>query len=331
MSLISTHQKLTDLINLELNQLSLPAEPALIYDPIRYTLSHGGKRVRPYFVLTSCGMWGGRVEEAVPAGLAIELLHNFTLLHDDIMDMAEIRRGEPSVFKKWDSSTAILSGDVMYAWAFQQLQYYGRSDLYSKEQYSSILDLFLEGAERVCEGQAYDLEFSERADVAIEDYLKMILGKTATLISISFMLGAAIAGVNEERLQIMKELGRSVGTAFQIQDDLLDVVADTSKFGKNRGGDIAEGKKTYLSILALEEGNEEQKSHLKSIFEAKNVSEEDIESVIDIYRELGILEKTGQIIDSFYSEADTLLEKLPESGYKDNLIVFLNKLRKREF
>jgi len=328
---ISTHQKLTDLVDRELDQLHLPAEPSLIYDPIRYTLSLGGKRIRPYFVLTSCGMWGGEIKEAIPAGLAIELLHNFTLLHDDIMDMAEIRRGKPSVFKKWDSSTAILAGDVMYAWAFQQLQYYGKSDLYSKVQYSTILDLFLEGAERVCEGQAYDLAFAEREDVTIDEYLEMIHGKTATLISVSLMLGGAVAGINDEKLQIMNELGNRIGTAFQIQDDLLDVVADPDKFGKSRGGDIAEGKKTYLSILTLQEAGKNQRARVMEVLDGEEVSEHDIQDVINIYCELEILKKTEEIIDTFYGEADTLLEKIPESDYKNDLNVFLTKLRKREF
>ncbi|MDZ7693428.1 MAG: polyprenyl synthetase family protein [Balneolaceae bacterium] len=236
------HQNLSELINRRLSELDLPKEPHQLYEPVRYTLNLGGKRIRPYFTLTTCGMCGGEVEEAVPAALAIELLHNFTLLHDDIMDAADTRRGSPSVFKKWNSSTAILSGDVMFARAFEQLQYYGKSDSYSKEQYSRIMDIFLESAETVCEGQAFDLQFAERSDVTIDDYLKMIRGKTSALISGSFMLGGAVAGVENDRLLQLRRLGQEAGTAFQIQDDLLDVVADPSKFGKKPGGDIIEGR-----------------------------------------------------------------------------------------
>ena len=193
---IDTQKELTSLIHQKLMEIEFPERPYSLYDPVRYTLSLGGKRIRPYFTLISCGLCGGEPEEALPAGMAIELLHNFTLLHDDIMDAAETRRGKQSVFKKWDSSTAILSGDAMYAWAFEQLQYYGNSDAYSKKQYALIMEIFLESARAVCEGQAYDLEFEENQQVSMQDYLRMIKGKTAALISASFKLGGAVAGAD---------------------------------------------------------------------------------------------------------------------------------------
>ncbi|MFH5833891.1 polyprenyl synthetase family protein [Halalkalibaculum sp. DA384] len=325
------HQNLTTLINRELTQLALPEEPSQLYDPVRYTLNLGGKRTRPLFTLISCGMCNGDPEEAVPAALAIELLHNFTLLHDDIMDAADTRRGEPSVFKKWDSSTAILSGDVMYAYAFKQLQYYGGSDLYSKQQYATIMDIFLESAETVCEGQAFDLEYSDRIDVSIDEYLKMIRGKTAALISGSLMLGGAVAGVEQRELERLREIGRETGTAFQIQDDLLDVIADPSKFGKTPGGDIMEGKKTYLSILALEEGNRKQQKFIQEVLSSKDNAEEEIVEVIQLYEALGVVEKTKKTIEKHYTKAVALLDRFPDSDFKDDLITYFNKLKKREF
>ncbi|MGD8749610.1 MAG: polyprenyl synthetase family protein, partial [Balneolaceae bacterium] len=177
MNITEQQQKLSDLIEKKLAELDLPDEPSSLYDPVRYTLSLPGKRVRPYLVLVSCGMCGGTIEEALPAAISIELLHNFTLLHDDIMDKAAKRRGKPSVFKKWGADTAILSGDVIYAKAFEQLQYYGYKEQYSKEQYHTILDIFLESSKTVCEGQANDLTFEKRQDVSIDEYLHMIEGK----------------------------------------------------------------------------------------------------------------------------------------------------------
>lgn len=324
-------KKLSSLIQDKLDELELPERPASLYEPVRYTLSLGGKRIRPYFTLIGCGLCGGEPEEALPAGMAIELLHNFTLLHDDIMDAAETRRGKKSVFKKWDSSTAILSGDAMYAWAFEQLQYYGQNEQYDKQRYAKIMSIFLESARTVCEGQAYDLEFENKADVTIAEYLKMIKGKTAALISASFKLGGAVAGADQNCLYRLQEIGTEVGTAFQIQDDLLDVIADPAKFGKKRGGDIAEGKKTYLSILTLEQGNEEQKNVLRSVLQKPSAKQEDIDRVIDIYTSLGIIKKTSSKIEEHYKNAMQHLNEFGPSEFRDDIIAYLSNLINREY
>lgn len=323
--------KIRRLIEKELEELEFPKEPSSLYDPVRYTLSLGGKRIRPYFTLIGCGLCGGEPEEALPAGMAIELLHNFTLLHDDIMDAAETRRGKQSVFRKWNSSTAILSGDAMYAWAFEQLQYYGENAAYGKRQYAAIMQIFLRSARTVCEGQAFDLEFEQKDDVTVADYLEMIKGKTAALISASFQLGGAVAGADYSQLQNLKEIGNEAGTAFQIQDDLLDVIADPSKFGKKRGGDIAEGKKTYLSILALEEGTEHQKKLLQSVLNKSSVQDSGIKRVIDLYEELGILKKTGLKIKQHYEHAIELINNFDSTEYKNELIAYLGNLINREY
>lgn len=319
------------MIQEKLQELEFPEQPTSLYEPVRYTMSLGGKRIRPYFTLVGCGLCGGDPKEALHAGMAIELLHNFTLLHDDIMDAAETRRGKKSVFKKWDASTAILSGDAMYARAFEQLQYYGSNDEYDKEQYVQIMDIFLESARAVCEGQAYDLEFEDTAEVSINEYLDMIKGKTAALISASFKLGGAVAGSDQNHLYYLQEIGTEVGIAFQIQDDLLDVTADPEKFGKKRGGDISEGKKTYLSILSLETADERQAAILRSVLQKPSVEQEDIDRVIDIYRSLDVIKLTSLKIEEHYQKAMKHLEEFSSSQYKDELIAYLSKLINREY
>lgn len=326
-----SQKELTSLIHQRLRELDFPERPYSLYDPVRYTLSLGGKHIRPYFTLIGCGLCGGDPEEALPAGMAIELLHNFTLLHDDIMDAAETRRGKESVFKKWDSSTAILSGDAMFAWAFEQLQYYGTNKAYSKDQYALIMEIFLESARTVCEGQAYDLEFEEAEDVSMRDYLNMIKGKTAALISASFKLGGAVAAADDNLLYNLQEFGTEIGTAFQIQDDLLDVIADPEKFGKKQGGDIIEGKKTYLSILSLESGDEEQKKILQKVLQKPVAGKEDVEKIIDLYTSLGVIEQTRATIEHHYENAMKHLDVFESSEYKDDIIDYLNQLINREY
>lgn len=324
-------QKLTDLIDERLAELDLPDEPALLYDPVRYTLSLTGKRVRPYLTLIGCGLCGGDIEEALPAAVAIELLHNFTLLHDDIMDGAETRRGAPSVVKKWDANTAIISGDTMYAKAFRQLRYYGISSRYPKEQYTTILDIFLDSAETVCEGQAYDLAFEQQTEVSIDEYIHMIKGKTAALISGSLALGGAVAGADPEKINELRFAGQKTGIAFQIQDDLLDATADPEKFGKRKGGDIIEGKKTYLTLLALQRCNVQQKKILTEILQRDDITRDDIANVIEIYDELNIIEETQNTIQYHYQTAVDHLDSFKSSRYKEEIIEFLNRLISREY
>jgi geranylgeranyl diphosphate synthase type II len=281
--------------------------------------------------LVACGICGGEINEAIPAALSIELLHNFTLLHDDIMDRADTRRGKPSVFKKWNSNTAILSGDAMYAKAFKQLQYYGHSNMYSKGQYSTILDIFLNSAETVCEGQAYDLMFENKADVRIEEYIQMIEGKTAALISGALAIGGAVAETDEETIDELRFVGKKAGIAFQIQDDLLDAIADPEKFGKKRGGDIIEGKKTYLTLLALERCNNSQQKQLQKILANNNSSSADVDTIIRIYQDLNIIEDTKNAVQYHYQEAMDHLERFEDSEYKNEIINFFNHLISREY
>lgn len=331
MEVTEQQQQLADLIDEKLAELNLPENPPLLYDPVRYTLLLSGKRIRPYLTLVGCGLCGGKIEEALPAAISIELLHNFTLLHDDIMDRAETRRGEPSVHRKWDESTAILSGDAMYAKAFKQLQYYGRNEQYSKTSYCTILDIFLESAERVCEGQAYDLNFETRSDVTIDEYLHMIEGKTAALISGALAIGGAVAGASSNMIEELRFVGKKIGIAFQIQDDLLDAVADPDKFGKKRGGDILEGKKTYLTLLALQQCDGPQKELLNEILGNRKASSKDIQKIIQIYDSLNVIADTEKAVQYHYEAAMHHLEKFKASSYKDELRTFLNRLISREY
>ncbi|WP_073063479.1 polyprenyl synthetase family protein [Fodinibius roseus] len=328
---VTEPQELSDLIDEGLNRIDLPGKPGVLYDPVRYTLGLPGKRVRPLLTLIGCGLSGGKVKEALSAAIAIELLHNFTLLHDDIMDAAGTRRGQPSVFKKWSANTAILSGDAMYAKAFKQLQYYGYNEAYSKEHYALILDIFLDSAQRVCEGQAYDLDFEKREQVSIQEYLQMIDGKTAALISSSLAIGGAVAAAAKPTIDRLRKVGQKTGIAFQIQDDLLDVVADPDKFGKQRGGDIKEGKKTYLSLLALQRCDADQKDRLSEILADQEPSDDDVATVIEWYNELGVIDTTRNVIRQYYEEAMEQIETFDQSCYKNEIITLLNRLISREY
>lgn len=324
-------EELSDLIDKKLERIDLPKEPGLLYDPVRYMLGLPGKRVRPLLTLIGCGLSGGIVREALPAAIAIELLHNFTLLHDDIMDAAGTRRGKPSVYKKWSANAAILSGDAMYARAFKQLQYYGCNKDYSKKDYAAILDIFLGSAQRVCEGQAYDLAYEEREQVSIQEYLQMIDGKTAALISSSLAIGGRVAGADKATIDRLREVGRKTGIAFQIQDDLLDVVADPEKFGKQRGGDIIEGKKTYLSLLALQRCDERRKDRLSEILADRESSDEEVTTVIGWYDELGVIDASRNVVRGYYEEAMEQIDTFDQSCYKDEIIALLNRLITREY
>lgn len=331
MEITEQQQQLSDLIDAKLSDLGLPDQPSLLYDPVRYTLSLPGKRIRPYLTLMGAGLCGGQIEKAVPAAVAIELLHNFTLLHDDIMDRADTRRGEPSVYKKWDENTAILSGDAMYARAFKQLQYYGSHENFTKSQYSTILDIFLDSAEIVCEGQAYDLAFENHSNVNIDEYLQMIEGKTAALISGSLAIGGAVAGASNKQIEELRFVGKEIGIAFQIQDDLLDAVADPDKFGKKRGGDIIEGKKTYLTLLALQRCDGEQKQLLTEVIGNPDSDGKDIKKVVEVYESLGVIRDTKNAIQYHYQSALDQLEEFDSSEYKDEIIAFLNRLISRKY
>lgn len=301
-----------------------------MYEPIRFALQNGGKRIRPQLVLLGCSLCGGQVRAALPAALAVELLHNFTLIHDDIMDSADTRRNQPTVFKKWDANTAILSGDVLFAHAFEQLLFYGEEDGYSRKQYKAINKEFTDAVIHVCRGQAMDMEFEKRDMVALSEYMDMIEAKTAALIRCSLKLGALAAGAQEELIQYASDLGYHTGIAFQIQDDLLDVIGDGSTFGKTIGGDIREGKKTWLTISAFNKASAEQREMLKSVLKADHPGQEEVDQIIELYHELGVIDDARDLITRHYTKAKESLDHFEYSKYKNEINNLLTQLMVRE-
>ena len=308
-----------------LRNLQLPDSPRTLYEPQKYILSNGGKRVRPILVLLSCGLCGRDMEDALPAALSVELIHNFTLIHDDIMDQAKKRRGEATVHNKWDLSTAILSGDSMFVQALLQLQ-----KLPAEVDHKRISGLLLEGVNQVCEGQAMDMEFESRNDVTSEEYLEMIGGKTAALISISMQMGGLVAGADAEKLDDLATIGTSLGVAFQIQDDWLDVVADPKKFGKKQGGDISEGKKTFLMLRTLEGCNSEEKEWLLNCLENRPLDSKEIENVIHLFKKYSVMDEAQKLISDYYRKAELAVQKFGESNYKRDLQQLITYLQNRD-
>lgn len=310
----------------KIQRIEFSSEPASLYQPYKYTMDGGGKRIRPLLTMLAAGMCGGSVEASVPAALAVEVLHNFTLVHDDIMDSADTRRGRPSVFKKWDENVAILSGDLMFADAMRFLHPYGADENYSKQEYFDLNSTFLNAIVTVCEGQAFDMEFVNREDVTLDEYIRMISGKTAALLAASLKMGGITAHATTVQKDALFQLGMEMGIAFQIQDDLLDATADPEKFGKRPGGDIFEGKKTYLTILALERANEEQSNIITSTLEASNPHEKKVDEVLLIMKELNVMDDVAKILQNYYSHTYQLLEQFEENEYKkelENLLIFL--------
>lgn len=321
---------LLEKIEQALQGIELPETPVSLYEPYKYAMAAGGKRIRPMMTLLACGLCEGDLNDALPAATAVEILHNFTLVHDDIMDSADTRRGEPSVFKKWNENTAILTGDVMFADAYKQLHYYGESDRFSKQEFAAMHHIFSRSIITVCEGQALDMEFVDRTEVTDKEYLQMIAGKTAALLSGSLEMGAVAAHATHHKRSELAELGYEMGIAFQIQDDLLDATADPEKFGKKPGGDIYEGKKTYLTILALERADKTQQKLINDTLEQDEPSEEAVEQVLTVMEDLGVLNDVAKETDEHYQKAMDLLNKFESSEYKTELEKLLNFLRNRD-
>lgn len=318
-----------ELLQAGFGSLIIPDEPSALYDPVRYIMDLGGKRFRPRLLLLATGMCGGRPENALHAALAIEMVHNFTLIHDDIMDDATTRRGHPSVHAKWNETTAILSGDVLFTLAIRKLLEEKRGESITEKKKLTLLSSFLEAVQTVCDGQALDIAFQTREEVTISEYLKMIESKTAALIRCCMEMGALFADAQPKKIELCKTIGTHMGLAFQIQDDLLDATADFSNFGKKKGGDIVEGKKTFLSILALERADKEKKDFLKQLYGNKNAEDDDIEKVIQCYHDLGIIDETASQISSHYEVALKNINEFEESDYLNEIKRLLDKLKNR--
>nr|WP_129729536.1 polyprenyl synthetase family protein [Parabacteroides goldsteinii] len=295
----------------EISQLSFEYPPKSLYDPIEYILSLGGKRIRPALALMACNLYRENVDNAINPALGIEVFHNFTLLHDDLMDKADKRRNKPTVHKVWNDNTAILSGDAMLIAAYQLI---GKTE---PEHLKEVFDLFTATALEICGGQQYDMEFESRTDVTEAEYIEMIRLKTAVLLACSLKTGAIMGGASKEDAMNLYEFGINIGLAFQLQDDLLDVYGDTATFGKNIGGDIICNKKTFLLIHAFELASIEQKQILKDWIgkESFNPAEK-IKAITAIYNTLNLKDITTAKMQGYYDKAMEHLSALNVSPEK---------------
>ncbi|MFA0962432.1 polyprenyl synthetase family protein [Roseivirga sp. BDSF3-8] len=317
---------LIDRINRELATQTYGEKPYELYEPIRYIMGLGGKRLRPVLALISSSMYSGNVETTLRPAMAIEVFHNFTLMHDDIMDQAPLRRGEATVHEKFGSNIAILSGDVMMVKAYEMIMALPDAVL------RTGLAAFNRCAVEVCEGQQMDMNFESREDVTIGQYLHMIRLKTAVLLGFSLELGALVGNAPEQDRLLLREFGQQIGVGFQLKDDLLDVFGEQEKVGKQEGGDIVSNKKTFLLITALQDADEETAKELKHWLTMQDFDKaEKVEAVKKIYNQLNIKEKTEAKMDECFEGAFSLLDKLSISVEKQqNLRYLANYLIERD-
>jgi geranylgeranyl diphosphate synthase, type II len=313
-------------INKEIVQFNFGDEPKELYEPIRYTMESAGKRLRPLLTIWGTYLFSDEPEQAYKPAIAIEVFHNFTLMHDDIMDNAPLRRGQETVHTKWNPNTAILSGDVMLVKVYDLLSEAEESIL------KRVISSFNACASRVCEGQQNDMNFEIRAEVSEEEYLEMIRNKTAALLGYSLELGALIGGADDKNIQLLREAGESIGIGFQLKDDLLDVYGDEKNFGKKKAGDISANKKTFLLIKAMETANDKDKKILKDLYSVSDIKgEEKIRQVMAIYDKLGIKSITEKRIDEYFSDGLKKISSVEASLFrKGRLKDFIKELINRE-
>jgi geranylgeranyl diphosphate synthase, type II len=313
-----------DLIDKEINNLKIKQDPKNLYDPIRYLLAIGGKRMRPVLSLLSAELFGGNPKKAVHVGMAIELFHNFSLIHDDIMDKAPLRRGNVTVHEKWSDNIAIISGDALFAVAYQ---YLARTE---NKYLSDLLAVFSETVMEVCEGQQMDMDFEDRDDVTIAEYIEMIRLKTSVLLGAAMEMGAIVAEASIEDRKRIYCFGQHIGIAFQLQDDLLDLYADPDKFGKQVGGDIIANKKTFLLLKAQELASASQKEVLYGLISHTN-HEEKINLTRQIFNEIGIPALAKAEMEKHYDIAMQSLAQLNVTEeYTQPLIALAQELMNRE-
>ena len=308
----------------ELKKNHIPDTPSNLYDPIRYFLDMKGKKIRPILTLLSAELFGGTIEQAKHAALSIEIFHNFTLIHDDIMDEAPIRRGIPTVHEKWNNNIAILSGDVMFVKAYEQLSLCNPSIL------PQLLKTFNKTAIEVCEGQQMDMDFENQESISQEKYIKMIRLKTSVLLGCALEMGAIISGASTENKKLIYDFGVNIGIAFQIQDDLLDLYGDTKKVGKQTGGDVLANKNTLLSILAEMNSSDEQRTELKRLKNEKDATTK-IQGVKSIFDDLDIKSKCTEVMQNFYVKALKSFSEINTKNKNNALLELSNALMNRDF
>jgi len=299
--------------------------PETLYAPARYILEGNGKRIRPFLTLLASEAVCGSSETALDVALAVEILHNFTLIHDDIMDQADLRHSRPTVHKQWNVNSAILTGDMMIAYAYE-LALQARTD-----RHAELIHILNHANITICEGQALDMELEEKQDATIADYLDMISKKTGRLISAALEAGGVAGNATNDQLQHLVLFGEKIGRAFQIQDDYLDIMAENGKSGKMAGGDIINGKKTYLLLRSLELTTDADHDLLHSVIVNKGISADKVSDVKKVYERCGILEETAALINSDTEEALSAIDHLPHAEGREYLKGFTNILMKRDF
>jgi len=304
-----------DLVSAHFNTLTFQKEPVNLYEPISYILSLGGKRLRPVLTLMAAEVFDADCKKALNAATAVEVFHNFSLIHDDIMDDAPLRRGHETVHEKWDINTGILSGDAMLILAYQFFE------SYEPKVFRELAKLFSKTALEVCEGQQYDVDFETRDDVTIPEYLKMIQYKTAVLVGAAMKMGAIVAETSEENANAIYDFGLNLGIAFQLQDDYLDAFGNPETFGKQVGGDIIENKKTYLYLKAIEFAKPQEREQLLHLFSIQPADNTDkIQSVKEIFNQTGASEATRAAIEAYTFKAFEQLAALEIATEKKNLL-----------
>lgn len=320
-------QDLQDKVNLLIANQEFKKTPPKLYDPIAYTMNQGGKRIRPLLTLIACDLFGGDIDKALYPALALEVFHNFTLVHDDIMDIAPLRRGRETVYKRWNSNIAILSGDTMFALAYQ---FALQTD---HKLVPKILEVFSKAAIEVCEGQQLDMDFESISTVNIEDYLEMIRLKTAVLIAVSLQIGAIVANATEKEIEAIYNFGTHLGMAFQLMDDLLDVYGEQEQFGKKTGGDIASNKKTYLFLKALELCNKEEQKLLNDLYNDSGIDPDlKISKVKLIFDQTGVKADVELLMQDYYDKAMNCLASIQvQEDRKSQLLILSALMLKRNY
>lgn len=322
-----TSTELLDRLGQSMRRMAIDRQPASLYEPIEYVLSIGGKRVRPVLTLLAYNLYREDIERVMPQAIALETYHNYTLLHDDLMDNADVRRGKPTVHRKWDANTAILSGDSMLVLAYQRMAQCDEAHL------KPVLDLFTETALQIGEGQQYDMEFERRDDVSEEEYIEMIRLKTSVLLACGLKMGALMADAPCGDADNLYRFGECVGLAFQLQDDYLDVYGDPAVFGKEIGGDITSNKKTYMLINALNRANDSQREELTRWISATGFDkQEKIAAVTRLYNEIGIDRLAQEKIAAYFQESHRYLDALAVPGErKEELARYARQMMKRQY
>ena len=322
-----TQEEISGIVRQYMASLVFPAHPRELFSPIEYSLEEGGKRLRPTLLLMACNLFSEQPREALPAAAAVEIFHNFTLLHDDIMDNAEVRRGKPSVHRRWGTNAAILSGDAMMIYAYTLLEQCDPGLL------PALLETFNRMAMEVCEGQQYDMDFEHRNDVTEDEYIEMIRLKTSVLLACSMKIGAILADAPAADADNLYRFGEQVGLAFQLQDDYLDVYGDPSVFGKAIGGDIVSNKKTYMLINAMNRADSEQRRRLSEWIGAKDFDAgEKIAAVRAIYDEIGIDRLALEKINHYFRQSRKYIDAVSvDRERKAELMNYVSVMMKRNY